>query len=342
MKLKQLAGLLSASALSTCVLAEPWTHNLYFENDLFSNTDQSYTNGIRLAWVSPDINSYLNDPEIPEWLRDVNGWFEPLYPSQENISDQVQQNLVFTIGQQMYTPEDRYRTTIDPNDRPYAGWLYAGFGYHAKTQNKLNSIELNLGVVGPAALAQEAQDFVHRTRNIDLFLGWDNQLSNEPGVQLVYEHKHRMVKQSIVDNFGFDFISHLGGSLGNVATYANAGGEIRLGFNLPDDFGTSALRPGGDNSAPGSNDPRLSQAWGVHAFLSLDGRFVVRNIFLDGNTFTESHSVAKEPLVAEAAFGVAGTVDNWKVSFAHVHRTKEFKKQAEPQRYGSVSVSYSY
>ncbi len=342
MKLKQFAGLLSASALSTCVLAEPWTHNLYFENDLFSDTDQSYTNGIRLAWVSPDINNYLSDPAIPEWLRDVNGWFETLYPAQDNLSDNVQQNLVFTIGQQMYTPEDRYRTTIDPNDRPYAGWLYAGFGYHAKTQNKLNSIELNLGVVGPAALAQEAQDFVHRSRNIDLFLGWDNQLSNEPGIQLVYEHKHRMLKQSIYQNLGFDFITHIGGSLGNVATYANTGAEIRLGLNLPDDFGTSALRPGGDNSAPGNNDPRLNQGWGVHAFLSMDGRWVVRNIFLDGNTFTDSHSVEKEPFVGEAAFGVAGIYQSWKVSFAHVHRTEEFKKQAEPQRYGSVTVSYSY
>ena len=39
-------------------------------------------------------------------------------------------------------------------------------------------------------------------------------------------------------------------SLGNFATYANAGGELRFGLRLPDDFGTAPLRPAGENTAP--------------------------------------------------------------------------------------------
>ena len=46
----------------------------------------------------------------------------------------------------------------------------------------------------------------------------------------------------------FDVIPHFGFS-GNVATYANAGLK-RAGWGLPDDFGTSPIRPAGDNSAP--------------------------------------------------------------------------------------------
>lgn len=328
--------------ISAPVTAAPWTSNFYFENDLFADTDQSYTNGIRLAWVSPDIDTYLYDPALPAWLRGVNSWFTPLYPSPENANDEIHRNLVFTIGQQMYTPEDRERTTIDPNDRPYAGWLYAGFGYHAKTQNQLNSVEINLGVVGPAAYAREAQNMVHRARGLELFKGWDNQLKNEPGIQVVWEHKHRIEKQPMIGNFAYDVITHYGGSLGNVATYANSGAEVRFGFRLPDDFGTSALRPGGDNSAPGNLDPRLRQGWGLHAFLSVDGRFVLQNIFLDGNSYRSSHSVDKKYLVADAAFGIAGVYNKWKVSFAHVYRTKEFNTQENAQNYGSLTMSYSY
>ena len=33
---------------------------------------------------------------------------------------------------------------------------------------------------------------------------------------------------------------------GNVYTYANTGMQIRLGRNLPRDFGTFIIRPGGD------------------------------------------------------------------------------------------------
>ncbi|SFG55124.1 lipid A deacylase LpxR family protein [Neptunomonas qingdaonensis] len=342
MKLKNLLALLALYVYTAPVTAAPWTLNLYFENDLFADTDQSYTNGLRLAWVSPDIDTYLYDPQLPAWLREVNYWFTPLYPDPENIKDGVNRNLVFTIGQQMYTPEDRERTTLDPSDRPYAGWLYAGFGYHAKTKNRLNSVEVNLGVVGPAALGQEAQDMVHRARDIALFQGWDNQLQNEPGIQLVWENKRRLAKKPIFGRFGYDIITHYGASLGNVATYANTGAEIRFGVRLPDDFGTSSLRPGGDNSAPGNQDPRLRQGWGVHTFISIDSRLVAHNIFLDGNSVRDSHSVDKKYLVADAAFGIAGVYNKWKVSYAQVYRTKEFKGQEDAQSYGSFSVAYSY
>jgi lipid A 3-O-deacylase len=342
MTLKHLILLASLHLFCMPAIAAPWTQNLYFENDLFADTDQSYTNGIRLAWVSPDIDTYLYDPALPAWLREVNYWFTPLYPQPENNKDDIHRNLVFTIGQQMYTPEDKERVTLDPNDRPYAGWLYAGFGYHAKTKNKLNSVELNLGVVGPAALAEDAQNLIHRARGIELFQGWENQLQNELGLQLVWEYKHRIAKQPLFGRFGYDVITHYGGSFGNVAIYANSGAEIRFGFHLPDDFGTSALRPGGDNSAPGNADPRLRQGWGVHTFISIDGRLVARNIFLDGNTFQSSHSVDKKYVVADAAFGIAGVYNKWKVSYAQVYRTKEFEAQKDAQSYGSFSVSYSY
>jgi hypothetical protein len=50
----------------------PWTLNVYFENDLFGETDQNYTNGIRFSWVSPDLSSYETDPSLPHWLRQAN------------------------------------------------------------------------------------------------------------------------------------------------------------------------------------------------------------------------------------------------------------------------------
>jgi lipid A 3-O-deacylase len=335
------SGLMGASA--PALAADPWTFNAYFENDLFGGTDDNYTNGVRFSWVSPNLDNYNDDERLPLWLRRINAQFTPLYPVPESYSDQVMRKLIFTVGQEMYTPEDKERKTVDPDDRPYAGWLYFGFGYHARTNNQMNSVEVNLGIVGPHSYAHETQDFIHELRDIDTFAGWDNQLDDELGVQVIFERKDRVLANFYTPSLQYDVITHYGGSLGNVQTYANAGVEYRLGWSLPDDFGTSSLRPGGDNSAPGNRDPRLKyKARGFHGFVSLDARAVAHNIFLDGNTFSDSHSVDKEYFVADAAFGFAWVYDRWKVSYAHVYRTKEFRTQEKAQKYGSISVSYSY
>lgn len=330
----------------TAEAESPWTLNLYIENDLFSETDQNYTSGIRASWVSPNVDDYLEDERLPQWLRESTPYL-PLFDPSDNDSNGLLRNVVISVGQQIYTPEDIHLTTVDTDDRPYAAWLYAGLAYHSRTLDRMNTAELNLGIVGPLAQGQEAQDFIHDLRGFEKFHGWDNQLKNEPGFQLVYEHKNRVSKKELNTFLEYDTILHGGGSIGNIATYLNAGGEFRLGWNLPQDFGTSALRSGGDNSAPGIGGGRYQRGnrdhnVGVHAFIALDGRWVLRDIFLDGNTFRDSHSVDKEDLVGQASFGVAALYRGWKLSFAKVHRSKEFKKQPDAHSYGSVSLSYSY
>ncbi|GGK54742.1 lipid A deacylase LpxR family protein [Amphritea balenae] len=331
----------------------PGTLTLYLENDLFADTDQQYTNGVRASWTSPDLTSYLDDKRLPVWARRYNeyitsplGIFDETPPKQ----DEIVRNLVITLGQQMYTPEDNLRTTIDPDDRPYAGWLYLGMGYHLKHKQRMDSAIFNVGVVGPAAMAQEAQDFIHDLRGIDKFNGWDNQLSNELGLQLVYERKYRVPTKRISGALEYDVIWHGGASLGNVATYLNVGAELRLGWFLPDDFGTSSLRPGGDNSAPGSNDPRIINGtgyskdnnFGLHGFVAVDGRWVLRDIFLDGSTFSNSHSVDKENWVGDLSVGASMLIDDWKISYSQVYRSQEFKTQQDTHSFGSLSVSYSF
>ncbi|WP_343222686.1 lipid A deacylase LpxR family protein [Marinobacterium ramblicola] len=340
-----LVGALLLGSVPTASLAQPgddsWTLNLYLENDLFADTDQQYTNGVRASWVSPVIDSFIDDRAIPGWIRSANRALSVLDPQPAKFEKEPSRRLIVTLGQQMYTPADRDRTTLDPDDRPYAGWLYLGFGYHTQTRHKLNSFEANLGVVGPWSMAEESQDFIHDLRGFKQFKGWDNQLHNEPGIQLIYEYKQRLMFGGLIDNFQHDLIGHAGGSLGNVATYLNSGAEYRIGYNLPQDFGTSALRTGGDNSTPMSVDPRLHNEWGIHAFLSLDGRWILQDIFLDGNSFRDSHSVDKKPLVGDAAWGVAATWDRWKLSLARYYRTEQFKGQDGGHKFGSIALSYS-
>ena len=323
-------------------IERPWTTNFYLENDLFGTTDQNYTNGIRLSFVSPNLSSYRDDPAVPALVNRINERLDKLL----DFRDGLTRNLVVSLGQLMYTPGDPEPRELIVDDRPYAGYLYLGFGFHARTADRLDSVEVNLGVVGPAALGEEAQDAIHGLRDIDKFNGWDNQLRNEPTLQLVYENKLRLFDQPLPGGLQHDFISHAGAALGNVASYLNVGGEYRLGWDLPEDFGTSAIRPAGDNSAPGAGDIRLypSDKWlhGLHGFVSVDGRAVANDIFLDGNSWPDSHSVDKEHLVADVAVGVSFLVRQWKISYSQVFRSREFKGQARHHEYGSLSLSYTW
>ena len=338
--------------LACCTIFSGFTHaeedrycatlNLYLENDMFGETDLHYTNGIRVSCVSPDLTSYLEDERLPSWVSKVNAKLRFFHHLKDDDDPIVQRNLVISMGQLMFTPSDKEATTVIQDDRPYAGYLYLGFAYHIRANKQLDTLEANIGLVGPASLAEQSQDAIHNLRGIDKFKGWDNQLENELGLQFVYEHKHRF---KLTNSWPHqDFIAHSGVSLGNVATYLNLGGEYRIGWQLPEDFGTAALRPGGDNSSPGNGDMRRCGQWicGLHAFISLDSRWVARDIFLDGNTFEDSHSVNRRSTVADAAVGFSFLVDGWKVSYAKVFRTREFEEQEKSHEYGSLSFSYSW
>ena len=69
---------------------------------------------------------------------------------------------------------------------------------------------------------------------------------------------------------------------------------------------------------------------------------MLRDIFLDGNTFTDSPNINKESLVGEYIVGSSIVYSNFKVSYAQVFRSKEFDIQDSGQSFGSISISYTY
>jgi len=250
-----------------------------------------------------------------------------------------------SIGQNIYTPEDIESSEVIEEDRPYAGITYLGIGFHSKSNSRMDTLEFDLGAVGPHSYAEESQEIVHDWIDSPDPKGWDNQLKDEPALGVFYERKWKLPQSGIGSGFGYDMIPHLGGGLGNVYTYAGTGAEVRFGWNLPNDFGTFPIRPCSDTSAAfDERDPRFFRhgRFGVHVFAAVDGRAVLRNIFLDGNTFQDSHSVDKKPFMADFMAGVGVIVGPFKGSYAYVYRTKEFETQKDQQAFGTVTLSVSF
>lgn len=295
--------------------------SVVIENDLFYSRDRDYTNGLALIWV-PTENS------TPAWALRIARWL-PWFP---------QDGLVrhgYGFGQNMYTPRDI--TVADPplEDRPYAGWLYGTIAVGAETGRQLDQFALTLGMVGPASLAEETQTFVHKVLNTDIPRGWDTQLQNEPGFYVTYQRSWRELAARALNGLDLDLTPHIGGALGNVYTYAGAGLTVRLGRNLPLDYGPPRIQP----SLPGSGSFAPTQRFEWYLFAGLEGRAVVRNIFLDGNTFRDSRSVNKEPFVGDVQLGIALTWRGWRLSYTHVMRTREFESQSGRDEFGALSLS---
>ncbi|WP_212637985.1 lipid A deacylase LpxR family protein [Desulfocicer vacuolatum] len=314
----------------------PWAHSLYFENDLFTGTDSNYTNGVKYVLISPDLSPKAK--KMGKMPKKMLGYIHKI-PFIKNTPPQTSHKVEFALGQNMYTPSDISIYELIETDRPYAGWTYFATAYHNKSlisarKSVMDTLEIQLGIIGPASLAEQSQKFIHKIRDLDRPNGWDNQLSNEPGVVMAWERK--WLYHPVEKGFGWDTIFHSGFTLGNVSTYVNGGMELRLGWNIPRTFGVSLIRPGG------STRMNQSQRPGVYLLGAVDGRWVARDIFLDGNTFRKSHSVEKEPWVAEGAIGLALNYNQFMITLTHVLRTRRFQEQPDSHSFGAISISWFF
>lgn len=324
------------TSVPTATARDAGTFTLYFENDYFGGTDRHYTNGVKFSWLFADLTS---------WGQ--TGWRKTLIETLPFINrPDGQKNFGFALGQNIYTPQDQDAFVPDPADRPYAGWSYLELSFISKTERLADTVSLQIGMIGRHSYAQDAQRVIHEWINDSRPNGWEHQLHDEVGVNVIFERKWRLYGRALNDVLGIDLVPHAGVSLGNVQTYANAGGTLRLGFNLPSDFGVQLIRPGGGGNSPiDDRDPRVApdRSWSFFLLAAVDGRAVARDIFLDGNTFKDGPSVDKKSLVADFSYGVGFIAGRWQLTFTQVYRTREFEGQPFSHNdFGSVTLSYAF
>ncbi len=319
-----------------------YTVTFYDENDFFAGTDEHYTNAFHISALSKDLPAYAQDP----FIRDHAPWLVPLIEQAPLVNDKSQgltHNVGFSIGNQIYTPTDTRERALLTNDRPYAGYSYAAIALHAKNATTLDTLETSIGMVGPSAGGKYVQDSWHQLINKFRSKGWHNQIKDEPTLGMSWQHSDRPLRVDLGDRWAWDAIPHYGLVLGNAMTYANAGGQLRIGRRLPHDFGVSLISPGAIVGAPGAeDDPQLTGDTGYNLFLGTDARAIARNIFLDGNTWQESHSVNKKPFVVDVYAGASLYWQGWTFTYTHVYRSREYNEQKDGQFFGSFSVGHTF
>jgi len=307
-----LAGLAHADDL------QGYVFNLNEENDKYvsPSTDKHYTQGLHLTLMWPD-------EQVP-WLSRPLSWM-PTFGVSNAIS-----KYGFTFGQNIYTPENIDSSQLQTNDRPYAGWLYLGWirenrGLICGRIPTLDHWEADLGVTGPDSLADSTQFWFHGLVNIHEPEGWNHQINTEPGIALRF-HRSCMVWQTDPNEvLQAQLIPGFGANLGNIDISATLGAIVRVGHNIPSDFGKTIV-----------------PQWGWYVFAGAEANAVARNEFLDGNVFSSSHSVAKEPAFVHVRAGVVAELKRIEISYTYNYLTPQFEKQDKYDAYASMDFTYRF
>lgn len=290
---------------------------LYWDNDgtypnFAQDTDRYYTSaqGFEIG-LSFDATG-LADRLAP-------GWTDPRFAAAVGVE------------QHIYTATDITVANPPANDHPYGGWLSLNLAFQRADATRHDHFELDLGVVGQWSGAEAVQKFIHSVVPEEVTpQGWPTQLGNELAINFTYERTWR-TEPAKVRGVAFDMLPAAGFDLGNVFIRARGKATLRFGYNLPDDFGPPSLLGHADHTAP-----KPEGDWSVYVYATGGADAVARNIFLDGNTFSDSRSTDREDLVARFTLGLFA---RWKLAYlgwSQTWETKTFDAEPNGQTFGSI------
>ncbi len=195
---------------------------LNYENDLFSGSDEYYTQGVNLEWVSTNMRP----------LRHIL------------VAPKKNSNLIgLALEQDVYTPSNITSSTILQGDRPFAATLTLkafAISMNSDKRSMLTSA-LAVGVIGPAAGGYETQKSIHEVTNGVEPQGWQYQIEND----LVLNYRVGFEKNIIHSNIFL--LNGLGMvDIGTLESKITAGGTFILGkLNdvLKGTFGNTSSSP---------------------------------------------------------------------------------------------------
>jgi len=270
-----------------------------YENDIFLHTDNNYSSGSELEWVS--------EPKM-----DKDGSFR----------------IGWGMDEIMYTPTDITSKLMPPqSEHPWCGtmsifreaWTRGDNGDEVR-------MRYQLGVLGPLAGADFFQTSVHRSIHNDLPQGWGNQLPNEPMMNYYYDRYHLLWNDNI-DKWDADLKAIGGGTAGTTFDNVRVGFQVRAGYNIP------------RNSMPGGIDPKVSKPGeeddgGFFAYFT--GVFQEYNV-AHNSTVGESFFVQRQPgqdrtlvpVVGEYKYGFVVGYGELSFTYMLCHRSNEFQHEMD-------------
>lgn len=294
-----------------------YKYELGFKSDndayLGIGQDKYYTNGLFIAFRGV-VTKQSSSPKINKRLWELE------------------------INQQIYTPQSGYILNNSSIDRPFAGYLYASGGFYRfyNSENLLKTT-LQLGIIGPASLAEDAQIFIHKIAGFYAPQGWQTQISNHFTLNTNIEYYH-FLHRSKFRSPDFTAVSTI--NIGNAFTNVSAGLLFRLGKINP------LFNSASTNSriATTINNVINDKEFFFYAKPQLSYRLYDGTI--EGETLASNNTASLnfkiKPFALEQKMGVVYATNRWTANFSIIFRSKEIKNISKPDQFASISLYYRF
>jgi len=316
MRLKLLALIAVTICCNTSIFAQQFKNELGLKSDndayLFYGQDRYYTNGLFISF------RHATD--------------------QQKLGEKLEK-LTYEIsaGQKMYNPISGYRPNPETQDRPFAGYLYAGGSVNLLYKNESAlKLGLELGTVGPDALGEDAQKLLHRIVGFYQIDGWQYEIRNELAANLSAQYT-QLLHRNALKNLDFS----LEGYINAGTTFSGAGlgilfrtGKINQLFNSS--YTNSVI----------SNNSKTEKLVKRELFFYAKPQlnFVAYDATIQGSMFNNDSPVTfdKKPLVFAQQLGFNYSSDRFTFDFGLIFKSKEVKSIAKAHQYGSISMYYRF
>ncbi|MBK0369838.1 lipid A deacylase LpxR family protein [Flavobacterium agrisoli] len=282
---------------------------LITDNDLYtsSKNDMYYTNGLTLFYR---------------------------YVGKNSVENEFKTTNQFYIGQNVYTPRYVNAEAVDDNDRPFAGYLFAGYekGFF-KADSHAIKVGFAVGTIGPNSYAQGFQENFHKIFNYKNIYGWENQIRNALAFQINGLYFKKLSQNKIQNTFDLNWQSTA--DFGTIFTGMSTGLVARIGFKKRLPLLNSSLL----GASVGTSKYNYNEFY-FYAAPSI--RYQVYDATIQGSLFSDTSPVTFpiEYFRFNAKAGLAYRRHNWNLSYAFVYTTKEVAESpAIGYFYGSIGVS---
>jgi hypothetical protein len=327
-----LLGCLLASGASRANARNDGALTITVENDAFTQSDNNYTNGLGITWVSGAVDRD-DDGFVGRWTR-----FWSILPF---VADRDTTTYAsWSLAQEMNTPHDIRDPNPSPDDQPYSGILYVDSTLYAQKEDWTHGWQLKLGVVGPASKADVTQRNYHQLVGADRPEGWHTQLPNEPVINLTYTVAHLAAAGPVGRSAEWRVVPVATAGIGNYFTGAGIGAYGEVGWNLMDALGVTALRSGLNAASTIGVGP--VNRWSVSFFGGIGAYGVAHYLPLDGTLFRDSRSVDSEPVIGMGSVGFCVRRGGFALSFARTQFSKTFATERHRTDFGTVSLSWIF
>lgn len=257
---------------------------------------------------------------------------------QEKLSAGLEKKIYeLSLGQKMYNPVSGYTPNPSRQDRPFAGYLYAGAAmswFHANESILKTSVEL--GTTGPNSLAEAGQKFLHRTTGFYKPEGWEYQIKNELAVNLSAAYTRLLGRSE--DNI-FDYALEGYGNLGTTFSGAGAGILFRAG-QINQLFNSASTQSVIGHHA--KTKALVKREFFVYVKPQLN--YVAYDATVEGSMFNDNSPVTYDvkPVVFAQQFGIDYSSQRFTADFNVILKTKEIKSTAMAHQWGSISLYYRF